>query len=98
VLLSASGRRAGRPRIVAVDGRSGSGKTAFAERLRTAIPGAQVVHTDDIAWWHSRFGWDDLITAYWNPFIVGSRCTTSHPRGQTVAVQAISTCQPGPRL
>jgi hypothetical protein len=25
------------------------------------MPGTWVVHTDDIAWWHSRFGWDDLL-------------------------------------
>lgn len=52
-----------RPRLVGVDGRSGSGKTTLAERLRSACPGAEVVHTDDIAWWHSRFGWDDLMIA-----------------------------------
>jgi len=61
VLLNAGGRLVGRPRIVAVDGRSGSGKTTLAERLRTAVPDAEVVHTDDIAWWHSRFGWYDLM-------------------------------------
>ena len=26
------------------------------------VPSASVVHTDDIAWYHSRFGWADLIT------------------------------------
>src|SRR5260370_28325422 len=61
VLLNAKGQLVGRPRIVAVDGRSASGKTTLAERLRTAVPDAGVVHTDDIAWWHSRFGWHDLI-------------------------------------
>jgi energy-coupling factor transporter ATP-binding protein EcfA2 len=60
-VLNAGGRLVGRPRIVAVDGRSGSGKTTLAERLRTAMPDAEVVHTDDIAWWHSCFGWDDLM-------------------------------------
>jgi len=29
-------------------------------RLRDAVAGSAVVHTDDIAWWHSRFGWADL--------------------------------------
>ena len=61
VLLDAGGPLVGRPRIVAVDGRSGSGKTTLAERVRTATPPAEVVHTDDIAWWHSRFGWHDLM-------------------------------------
>src|SRR5712691_8525026 len=61
LLLNAGGRLVSRPRIVAVDGRSGSGKTTLTERLRTAVPDAEVVHTDDIAWWHSRFGWDELM-------------------------------------
>ncbi len=48
-------------RVIAVNGRGGSGKTTLAARLHKAIPGTAVVHTDDIAWWHSRFGWDDLM-------------------------------------
>ncbi|GAA0512956.1 hypothetical protein Ade02nite_96770 [Paractinoplanes deccanensis] len=51
----------GGPRVIAVDGRGGSGKTTFADRLAKAVPGAEVVHTDDVAWWHSRFGWADLM-------------------------------------
>src|SRR6476646_264266 len=30
-------------------------------RLQDAIAGSAVVHTDDIAWWHSRFGWAGLL-------------------------------------
>jgi uridine kinase len=52
-----------RPRILAVDGRSGSGKTTLADRLCQLLPGVAVVHTDDVAWNHSRFGWDDLMLA-----------------------------------
>jgi hypothetical protein len=52
---------AARPRIVAVDGRGGSGKTTLAERLAASMEPAAVVHSDDVAWWHSRFGWDDLM-------------------------------------
>jgi len=78
VLLNAGGRLDGRPPIVGVDGRSGSGKTTLAERLRTAIPHAEVVHTDDIAWWHSRFGWDDLM--------IGGVLEPLH-RGQSVHYQ-----------
>jgi hypothetical protein len=33
----------------------------LAARLKEALPEAAVVHTDDIAWWHSRFGWADLL-------------------------------------
>jgi hypothetical protein len=39
----------------AVDGRSSSGKTTLAARVQAAVAGSAVVHTDDIAWWHSRF-------------------------------------------
>jgi hypothetical protein len=51
----------GRPVVLAVDGRSNNGKTTLAERIRKAVPGAAVVHTDDVAWKHSRFGWADLL-------------------------------------
>ncbi len=60
-LLSTAGAPAGRALILAVDGRGGSGKTTLAQRLQTAVPGTQVVHTDDIAWMHSCFGWHDLM-------------------------------------
>jgi hypothetical protein len=48
-------------RIIAVDGRSASGKSTFAEQLAAFLPGAGIVHTDDVAWWESFFGWDDLM-------------------------------------
>jgi hypothetical protein len=51
----------GRPAVLAVDGRSNSGKTTLAERIRDLVPGSVVIHTDDIAWEHSRFGWADLL-------------------------------------
>ena len=47
--------------IIAVDGRSAAGKSTAAERLRAVIPDACIVHTDDVAWWHSFFGWADLL-------------------------------------
>jgi len=50
-----------RPAVLAVDGRSNNGKTTVAARIRDMVPGAVVVHTDDIAWEHSRFGWADLL-------------------------------------
>ena len=52
-----------RPAIVGIDGRQGSGKTTVAAMLTAAVPGAVVVHTDDIAWWESFFGWDHLLAA-----------------------------------
>jgi hypothetical protein len=57
-LLAGAARR---PPIVAVDGRSASGKTTFAGRLERAVPGAVTVHTDDVAWWHSEFDWAELM-------------------------------------
>ena len=50
-----------RPVVLAVDGRSNNGKTTLAERIRDLVPGSVVIHTDDIAWEHSRFGWADLL-------------------------------------
>src|SRR5579871_2149138 len=47
--------------VLAVDGRSNSGKTTLAARIGDVVPGAAIVHTDDIAWGHSRFGWADLL-------------------------------------
>src|SRR3954470_23860779 len=56
-VVRAAGDPPGRPPIVAVDGRSAGGKTSLARRLAAEVPGAAVVHTDDIAWWHSMFDW-----------------------------------------
>lgn len=50
-----------RPVVLAVDGRSSSGKTTLVARLQAVVARSAVVHTDDIAWWHSRFGWADLL-------------------------------------
>jgi hypothetical protein len=50
-----------RPVVLAVDGRSNAGKTTLAARICRVVPGSTVVHTDDIAWKHSRFGWADLL-------------------------------------
>jgi hypothetical protein len=54
--------RLGRPRLLAVDGRSGSGKTTLVARIVAAVPGAAVVHTDDVAWYHDFFDWAGLMS------------------------------------
>jgi hypothetical protein len=58
-------RRTRRPEIgpflLAIDGRSSNGKSMLARRLIDVVDHAFVVRTDDIAWRHSRFGWDDLL-------------------------------------
>ncbi len=51
----------GRPRLLAVDGRSGGGKTTIAHRLAAAVAGATVLHTDDVAWYQAFFDWADLM-------------------------------------
>lgn len=52
------------PRIVAIDGRGGSGKTMLAQALAALHgPTAEIVHTDDVAWHQSVFGWDSLLAA-----------------------------------
>ncbi|SHK57836.1 hypothetical protein SAMN05443637_108117 [Pseudonocardia thermophila] len=50
--------RCGATRVLSVDGRSGSGKSYFANLLATAFGGAPVVHMDDLT-----PGWDGLETS-----------------------------------
>jgi hypothetical protein len=60
-LTGPSNARHGAPFILGIDGRSSSGKTSLATRFHKVIVPSSVVHADDIAWRHSRFGWGDLI-------------------------------------
>ena len=55
------GMSSGTRGVMAVDGRSASGKTTFADGIAAAVEGSVVVHTDDVAWHHSFFGWTDLL-------------------------------------
>jgi energy-coupling factor transporter ATP-binding protein EcfA2 len=52
---------AGRPRLIAIDGRGGAGKSTLVERLRLIVPASEVVHTDDIAWNHAFFDWGGVM-------------------------------------
>ena len=54
---------AGRPRLIAIDGRGGAGKSTLVERLRLIVPASEVVHTDDIAWNHAFFDWGGVMAA-----------------------------------
>jgi hypothetical protein len=54
-------RPPGRPVILAIDGRSNNGKTTLAGRISELVPGSAVIHTDDISWEYSCFGWSDLM-------------------------------------
>ncbi|NNC91620.1 MAG: hypothetical protein HKN80_03925 [Acidimicrobiia bacterium] len=46
---------------MAVDGRSGAGKTTIADRLASVLDRSAVVHTDDLSWHSSFFDWSDLM-------------------------------------
>jgi hypothetical protein len=50
-----------RPALVAVNGHSSSGKTTLSRRLGDAVADAAVLHTDDLAWHHGVFSWDELL-------------------------------------
>ena len=49
--------------VLLVDGRSGSGKSTFAERAARLLDGA-VVHSDDLSWNHDAVAWDDLALTH----------------------------------
>ncbi|GAA4946283.1 uridine kinase family protein [Actinoplanes utahensis] len=55
------GTSPGRLTVVGIDGRGGAGKTTLTERLRAAVPGSAIVHTDDVAWNHACFDWGGLL-------------------------------------
>ena len=60
-LLSLVGAPEGRPAIIAVDGRGGSGKTTLTTALTAAVPGAQAFHLDDLIWNEPLYDWDHLL-------------------------------------
>lgn len=60
-LRKASPGVVGRPRVIAIDGRGGAGKTTLAERFRRTVPDSVVVHTDDVAWNHAYFDWGAVL-------------------------------------
>lgn len=58
--------------VVAIDGRSGAGKTTLARRLQAALPAATLVSTDDLAWHEPMFAWAHLAaTGVLEPFRSG---------------------------
>ncbi|WP_433797138.1 uridine kinase family protein [Actinoplanes sp. CA-252034] len=63
-LVAASPGVSGRPRVIAIDGRGGAGKTTLVHRLRGVAPGSAVVHTDDVAWNHACFDWGALLAEH----------------------------------
>lgn len=55
------GSAGGRPWVVAVDGRSASGKTTLGARLAGAVRSSAVVSIDDIAWHEPMYEWGPLL-------------------------------------
>jgi adenylylsulfate kinase-like enzyme len=47
--LGTAARTGDRSMVLAVDGRSSSGKTTLAARVQAAVAGSAIVHTDDLA-------------------------------------------------
>jgi hypothetical protein len=98
MLGGAARRPDGLPRIVAIDGRSSSGKTTLAGRITAAVPAAVAVHTDDIAWAHSRFGWaDPLIDGVLHPLRRGQTVSYRPPawesKGRTGSIEVSTTTE-----
>ncbi len=50
-----------RPRVIAIDGRGGAGKSTLAARLSTVVANSTIVHTDDVAWNHAYFDWAGVL-------------------------------------
>ena len=73
--------RDGRPWILAVDGRSGSGKSTVAALLHRSVPASAIVHTDDVAWHHSFFDWSDLLVEGILKPLRNSRAVSYRPPG-----------------
>lgn len=46
--------------VIAIDGRSGGGKTTLARGLAREL-NAALLSTDDFAWWHSLFDWTQML-------------------------------------
>lgn len=65
------------PVVVAIDGRSGSGKTTFADVLRDRLVDATVVHLD-----HIYPGWDGLAAT---PALLVAQVLAPLRRGETAA-------------
>jgi hypothetical protein len=83
--------------VVAVDGRSAGGKTTCAARIAAAVPGAVVVHTDDVAWYQSFFDWADLLRdgvllPYRSGGAVAYTPPAWMPRGRTGAIEVPAGC------
>lgn len=97
-LAVAARRPSNDPVLIGVDGRSGGGKTTTASLLREHLADAHVVHTDDIAWYESMFGWDELlVTHVLRPLLDGEdvqyRPQAWETRGRPGSVSVPASCR-----
>ncbi len=67
LMFRAGGVASGRPLVMAVDGRGGSGKSTLSEYLHQAVARSAIVHTDDLAWHEPLFAWGHLLTQVLEP-------------------------------
>ncbi len=66
-------------RLILIDGRSGSGKTTFAQKTAELLDAA-VVHTDDIAWHLDPMNWgDELLEGVIKPWRDGRKIAYKPP-------------------
>jgi len=84
-------------RVVAVDGRSASGKTTLALRIAGTSSDAVVVHTDDIAWYEAIMDWAHLLAGgILEPIHRGEAVSYRPPkwdeRGRSGAIEVPASC------
>jgi uridine kinase len=80
-----------RPAVLAINGNSSSGKTSLSRRLARALPQCAVLHTDDLAWHHGVFSWDELLINDVLPALRAGRALDYRPpawiaRGRQAAI------------
>ena len=81
LLLESRQPKAGRTKLVAIDGHGGSGKSTLARLLSQQL-GAEIIHTDDFASWDNpKDWWPLLIDRVLVPISEGAQ-TLSYPRSQ----------------
>lgn|GEM_PF-1881799 len=96
-ILARAPRRGG-TRIVAVDGGSAAGKSTFATRLARAL-GTSVLHTDDVAWWESFFGWTSLLVeGVLEPLLEGRSVRFRPPAWEAREREGAIVAEPGPSV
>ena len=81
-----------------MDGGSAAGKSTFARRLAGAL-GVTVVHTDDLAWWESFFGWWPLlIEGVLEPLRAGRTVSYRPPAWEHRQREGAIVAAPGPAV